>query len=50
MECLLRLAEVVHAPYFALCLVGPPALVLERWYRGRAQPTPPAAAPAPASA
>jgi enediyne biosynthesis protein E5 len=35
MECALRLAQVVHAPYFALFLVGPPALVLERWWRSR---------------
>ncbi len=33
-EMLLRLNEVVHAPYFALFLVGPTALALELWRQG----------------
>jgi Na+-translocating ferredoxin:NAD+ oxidoreductase RnfD subunit len=38
MECLLRLNHVVHAPYYALFLVGPPALIYDRWRRARPQP------------
>jgi len=34
-ECILRLAEVVHAPYYALFLVGPPALMVELWLEQR---------------
>jgi Na+-translocating ferredoxin:NAD+ oxidoreductase RnfD subunit len=30
-EMLLRLREVVYAPFYALFLVGPAALILERW-------------------
>ena len=30
-EALLRLAEVVYAPFYALCLVGPAALLFESW-------------------
>jgi Na+-translocating ferredoxin:NAD+ oxidoreductase RnfD subunit len=44
MESLLRLNQVVHAPYYALFLVGPTCLVFDRWRRGR-QPAP-ALAPA----
>ncbi len=32
-EMLLRLAEVIHAPYYALFLVGPTANALEIWLR-----------------
>ncbi len=35
-EMLLRLAELVYAPFYALFLVGPPALLIESWWRGRA--------------
>lgn len=34
-ECILRLAEVVHAPYYALFMVGPTALLVEMWRKGR---------------
>ncbi len=34
-EMLLRLAEVVYAPFYALFLVGPAALLLESWLRRR---------------
>ncbi|QEF98762.1 hypothetical protein Mal15_28180 [Stieleria maiorica] len=35
-EMILRLAEFIHAPYYALFLVGPVALAIEmRWTRGR---------------
>jgi enediyne biosynthesis protein E5 len=30
-EAILRLAEVVYAPFYALFLVGPAALLIERW-------------------
>jgi Na+-translocating ferredoxin:NAD+ oxidoreductase RnfD subunit len=30
-EMLLRLAEVVYAPFYALFLVGPAALLIEAW-------------------
>lgn len=30
-EMLLRLAEVIYAPFYALCLVGPAALLIEMW-------------------
>lgn len=48
MECFLRLNEVVHAPYYALFLVGPPALVFDRWRRGRVQPAAAGLSPAQA--
>ena len=35
-EMLLRLAEVVYAPFYALFLVGPVALLIESWWRARA--------------
>lgn len=43
-EAVLRLLEVVHAPFYALFLVGPTALAIHRWRvgAGRAEP---AAAP-----
>ena len=34
-EMLLRLAEVIYAPFYALFLVGPTALLLELWWNGR---------------
>jgi Na+-translocating ferredoxin:NAD+ oxidoreductase RnfD subunit len=34
-EFLLRLGEVVHAPFYALFIVGPPALLLEVWLKDR---------------
>jgi Na+-translocating ferredoxin:NAD+ oxidoreductase RnfD subunit len=34
-EMLLRLAEVVYAPFYALFLVGPVALLIESWLRSR---------------
>jgi len=34
-EMLLRLNEVIHAPYYALFLVGPAALILEMLVKGR---------------
>jgi Na+-translocating ferredoxin:NAD+ oxidoreductase RnfD subunit len=41
-ECLFRLAQNVHAPYFALFIVGPTANLLEIWWqRRKAAPTPP---------
>jgi hypothetical protein len=35
-EMFLRLGGVVYAPFYALFLVGPPALLLELWWDGRA--------------
>ena len=37
-EMILRLNEVVHAPYYALFLVGPSAFALELWWDGRRAP------------
>jgi enediyne biosynthesis protein E5 len=34
-EALLRVAEVVHAPFYALFLVGPLALLFEMWWKSR---------------
>ena len=34
-EMLLRLAEVVYAPFYALFLVGPAAMLIEIWLRSR---------------
>jgi hypothetical protein len=34
-EMLLRLAEVVYAPFYALFLVGPSALLVEIWLESR---------------
>ncbi|MBI4410353.1 MAG: hypothetical protein HY561_11635 [Gemmatimonadetes bacterium] len=36
-EMLLRLAEVIYAPFYALFLVGPAALLLEMWWTSRAR-------------
>jgi len=35
-EMILRLNEVVYAPFYALFLVGPPALAIDVWRRSRA--------------
>jgi hypothetical protein len=37
-EMLLRLAEVVYAPFYALFLVGPAAMLTEIWWESRARP------------
>jgi enediyne biosynthesis protein E5 len=34
-EMLLRLQEVIYAPFYALFLVGPAALIIEHWWRRR---------------
>jgi Na+-translocating ferredoxin:NAD+ oxidoreductase RnfD subunit len=34
-EMLLRLAEVVYAPFYALFIVGPPAMLIEMWWTSR---------------
>lgn len=39
-EMVLRLAEVIHAPYYALFLVGPAANVLEMWLCQKQPSTP----------
>lgn len=39
-ETVLRLAQVVHAPYYALFIVGPAANLLEIWMAARAQREP----------
>ena len=31
----LRLAEVFYAPFYALFIVGPPALLFEMWWKSR---------------
>jgi Na+-translocating ferredoxin:NAD+ oxidoreductase RnfD subunit len=43
-EMILRLNRVVHAPYYALFFVGPPALVFDIWWNSRraARPAAPA--------
>ena len=43
-EAILRLDRVVHAPYYALFLVGPAANIVEIWWSSRRQ----AASPGPA--
>ena len=37
MEMVLRLAENIHAPYYALTIVGPAALAFEIWWAARKQ-------------
>lgn len=39
-EMLFRLAEVIYAPFYALFLVGPVALLVEMWWRSRAPEQP----------
>jgi Na+-translocating ferredoxin:NAD+ oxidoreductase RnfD subunit len=34
-EMILRLNQVVHAPYYALFIVGPSALIFEMWWKSR---------------
>ncbi len=34
-EMLLRLGESIHAPFYALFIVGPPALLIEMWWQTR---------------
>jgi hypothetical protein len=36
-EMILRLAENIHAPYYALTIVGPLALATEIWLASRKQ-------------
>ena len=36
-ETMLRLAEVIYAPFYALCLVGPASLVFESWWMSKPQ-------------
>jgi enediyne biosynthesis protein E5 len=36
-EMILRLNEIVHAPYYALFIVGPAANVIEMWWKSRKQ-------------
>jgi enediyne biosynthesis protein E5 len=43
-EMILRLNQVVHAPYYALFLVGPTALLAEMWWKSRQATTPELAA------
>lgn len=44
-EMLFRLAEVIYAPFYALFLVGPVALIVERWWKSRGAPAPADATP-----
>jgi Na+-translocating ferredoxin:NAD+ oxidoreductase RnfD subunit len=37
LEAVLRLLEVVHAPFYALTIVGPSALLIESWLMGRSE-------------
>ncbi|MEJ2501944.1 MAG: hypothetical protein P8177_01290 [Gemmatimonadota bacterium] len=48
-EMLLRLAEVIYAPFYALFLVGPAALLIEMWWKRRREEVG-GGAPAPALA
>ena len=43
-EMLLRLQHVIHAPYYALFLVGPAANVIDIWLESRKAPSPQSAA------
>jgi hypothetical protein len=38
-DMLLRLAEVVYAPFYALFMVGPAAMVIENWLENSRQST-----------
>ena len=49
-EMLLRLAEVIYAPFYALFLVGPVALLVEMWWTARMKTGQPDAAPSPLAA
>ena len=35
LEMILRLRQVVYAPFYALFIVGPPALLIEIWMDSR---------------
>jgi hypothetical protein len=48
-EMILRLNSVVHAPYYALFLVGPAANIVEIWWTQRHRAAPPAPAAATAA-
>jgi Na+-translocating ferredoxin:NAD+ oxidoreductase RnfD subunit len=37
-EMILRLAQNIHAPYYALAVVGPLAIVTEIWWTSRKKP------------
>jgi hypothetical protein len=37
-EMVLRLAENIHAPYYALTIIGPAAVALEIWHTTRTRP------------
>lgn len=50
MEMILRLNNVVNAPFFALFLVGPPATILEIWWTYHGSPAARQAAKGPAAA
>ena len=45
-EMILRLNEVIYAPFYALFLVGPPALAIDLWRRRDVRPAGPMPAPA----
>ncbi len=45
-EMILRLNEVVHAPYYALFLIGPAANLVEIWWTSRTSPERPVPMPA----
>ena len=49
-EMLFRLAEVIYAPFYALFVVGPVALLVEKWWLARAGTGPPKAHEARATA
>jgi Na+-translocating ferredoxin:NAD+ oxidoreductase RnfD subunit len=38
MEMILRLAQNIHAPYYALTIVGPAAVAIEIWRESRTRP------------
>ncbi len=46
-EMLLRLAEVIYAPFYALFLVGPVALLVEMWWTSQVKAGQPDARAAP---
>lgn len=48
-EMLLRLAEVIYAPFYALFIVGPAALLVEMWWKSRAEAAQPDAQAAPSA-
>lgn len=50
MEMILRLNRVVHAPYYALFIVGPAANIIEIWWTTRHKPAKPPEASHPVAA